>query len=170
MYLGVMAMIFGSVASACLGYMWATSSSAYDRGLNYALTALYRASSTGTEEATALRLMSEAGDPFESGPFDEAIMDVLGWYEAHREVRTHALWEVVDALNDMKLKGAASLEQVDTALGVVARLISESQEEPDVFCVEYLGKRDGEAYLSRRPLSDWPSWAQELRENLYGPA
>lgn len=166
-YLILLNLVLGIVLGTAIGAMLATRRGAYDRGLAYALTALFRSTD---DEATVLRLVSEAGDAFEHDPFDDAIMDVLLWFNDRREVRVNAMWEVIDALNDMKLKGEASTEEVDTALDVVARLLSENQEEPEVFCVEHLAKRDGEAYLGRRPLRDWPSWAQELRESIHGPA
>lgn len=62
----------------------------------------------------------------------------------------------------MEHMGEASSSEVGVALEVLQELLGGTPAEPSVFVTEYLHLEGGEARLVRRPLRDWPSWADDL--------
>lgn len=168
MYWIAPAVLLMAILGGSLGYIFARYRTAHERGELYALQQLYRAGRE--DEEVACHLAAQADDPFEPTAFDEGIMDVLLWFNDRRELRINALMEVVDTLNSMIANSEALPSETDKAVVAVGSLLEGSREEPSIFCVEYLCERDGETHLVRRPLRDWPTWAHELRGELYGHA
>ena len=134
---------------------------AYRRGLEYALVELHAG---GDEEATIERLRSEAenGRDLDPSPFDDAILDVLREHVSRRDLQARALMRAVERLQGMEHMGEASSSEVGVALDVLQELLGGTPAEPSVFVTEYLHLEGGEARLVRRPLRDWPSWADDL--------
>ncbi len=134
---------------------------AYRRGLEYALVELHAG---GDEAATIERLRSEAenGRDLDPSPFDDAILDVLREHVSRRDLQSRALMRAVERLQGMEHMGEASSSEVGVALDVLQELLGGTPAEPSVFVTEYLHLEGGEARLVRRPLRDWPSWADDL--------
>lgn len=138
-----------------------SSRDAYRRGLEYALVELHAG---GDEDATVERLRSEAknGRDLDPSPFDDAILDVLREHVMRRDLQARALLRAVERLQGMERMGEASSSEVGVALDVLQELLGSTPAEPSVFVTEYLHLEGGEARLVRRPLRDWPSWADDL--------
>lgn len=134
---------------------------AYRRGLEYALVELHAAED---DEACAERLVHEAenGRDTDPSPFDDAILDVVREHTRRRDLQTTALMRAVERLQGMEHMGEASSSEVGVALDVLQELLGGSPAEPSVFITEYLHLESGEARMVRRPLRDWPSWADDL--------
>lgn len=144
---------------------------AYRRGLEYALVELHAG---GDEGATVERLRAEAenGRGLDPSPFDDAILDVLREHVMRRDLQARALLRAVECLQGMEQMGEASSSEVGVALDVLQELLGGTPAEPSVFVTEYLHLEGGEARLVRRPLRDWPSWADDLNpaHTHWGPS
>lgn len=142
-------------------YCRAPARDAYRRGLEYALVELHAAED---DEACVERLVAEAenGKGMDPSPFDDAILDVVREHTNRRDLQARALIRAVERLQGMEHMGEASSSEVGVALDVLQELLGGSPAEPSVFITEYLHLEGGEARLVRRPLRDWPSWADDL--------
>ena len=134
---------------------------AYRRGLEYALVELH-ASEDEASTLERLRLEAENGRDLDPSPFDDTILDVLREHVARRDLQARALMRAVERLQGMEHMGEASSSEVGVALDVLQELLGGTPAEPSVFVTEYLHLEGGEARLVRRPLRDWPSWADDL--------
>lgn len=134
---------------------------AYRRGLEYALVELH---ASGDEASTLerLRLEAENGRDLDPSPFDDAILDVLREHVARRDLQAKALMRAMERLQGMEHMGEASSSEVSVALDVLQELLGGTPAEPSVFVTEYLHLEGDGARLVRRPLRDWPSWADDL--------
>ena len=135
---------------------------AYRRGLEYALAELHLAED-GREVAERLAREAESGRDMDPSPFDDAILDVLREHVMRRDLQARALLRAIERLQGMEHLGEASSSEVGVALDVLQELLGGTPAESSVFVTEYLHLEGGEARLVRRPLSDWPSWADDMR-------
>ena len=134
---------------------------AYRRGLEYALVELH-ASEDEAATIERLRMEAENGRDLDPSPFDDAILDVLREHVARRDLQARALMRAVERLQGMEHMGEASSSEVGVALDVLQELLGGTPAEPSVFVTEYLHLEGDGARLVRRPLRDWPSWADDL--------
>lgn len=134
---------------------------AYRRGLEYALVELH-ASEDEASTLERLRLEAENGRDLDPSPFDDAILDVLREHVVRRDLQARALMRAVERLQGMEHMGEASSSEVGVALDVLQELLGGTPAEPSVFVTEYLHLEGDGARLVRRPLRDWPSWADDL--------
>jgi len=134
---------------------------AYRRGLEYALVELH-ASEDEASTLERLRLEAEDGRDLDPSPFDDAILGVLREHVARRDLQARALMRAVERLQGMEHMGEASSSEVGVALDVLQELLGGTPAEPSVFVTEYLHLEGDGSRLVRRPLRDWPSWADDL--------
>ena len=137
---------------------------AYRRGLEYALAELHLAED-GREVAERLAREAESGRDMDPSPFDDAIMDVVREHAHRDDLQSLALVRVGDRLQSMLDLGEASQSEVGVGMNVVEELLGGCSAEGETVMVvtEYLHLRGGRPVLVRRPLSDWPSWADDMR-------
>lgn len=130
-------------------------------GLAYALVELYEAD----DELLCLeRLEAEAenGLAFDASPFDRAVLDVTGDRRYRRDERSEVLLQIAERLESMAAMGEASSSEVGVAMNLIESMLTGEDEEPHFFIVEHLRLEGSKAVLQRRPLSEWPTWAEEL--------
>lgn len=138
---------------------------AYERGLEYARAQI--AEYDGHPDAIReLRLDAECGMDMDPSPFDEAVLYVLAQHaariESENKIKSKTLLDVLTRLHEMGAKGEVLTSEIGRVLELLEGLLAGGQEDCEFFITEYLVLNSGQASIVRRPLADWPFWANNL--------
>ncbi len=138
---------------------------AYERGLEYARAQI--AEHNGHPDAIrVLRLDAQCGMEMDPSPFDEAVLYALAQHaariESENKIKSKTLLDVLTRLHEMEAKGEVSASKISGGLELLEKLLAGEKGNCGFFITEYLVLNSGQASIVRRPLADWPFWANNL--------